>query len=109
MPIDKLDKRLDAGTFMKRNASAGRYRPIHTLFGAIKTDGSNLKIQQTSNRDMHFGPAVTCRLVIKLDMMELYINDYLMNLKRVKCKGQIGFMGSDNEGTFKNIKVWQSN
>jgi hypothetical protein len=41
--------------------------------------------------------------------MELYINDYLMNLKRVKCNGQVGFMGADDEGVFKNIKVWQSN
>jgi hypothetical protein len=72
-------------------------------------DGSNLKIQQTSSRDMQFGPTVTFRLVIKLDMMELYINDYLMNLKRVKCNGQVGFMGADDEGVFKNIKVWQSN
>jgi hypothetical protein len=32
-----------------------------------------------------------------------------MNLKRVKCNGQIGFMGADNELPFKNIKVWQSN
>ncbi|MHC4737051.1 MAG: hypothetical protein ACYTDW_21770 [Planctomycetota bacterium] len=58
---------------------------------------------------MQFGPTVTFRLVIKLDMMELYINDYLMNLKRVKCNGQVGFMGADDEGVFKNIKVWQSN
>ncbi|MHC4656529.1 MAG: glycoside hydrolase family protein, partial [Planctomycetota bacterium] len=78
-------------------------------FGEIKADGSNLKIQQTSSRDMQFGPTVTFRLVIKLDMMELYINDYLMNLKRVKCNGQVGFMGADDEGVFKNIKVWQSN
>jgi len=77
-------------------------------FGEIKADGSDLKIQQTSSRDMEFGPTVTFRLVIKLDMMELYINDYLMNLKRVKCSGQVGFMGADDEGAFKNIKVWQS-
>jgi hypothetical protein len=78
-------------------------------FGKIKADGSNLKIQQTTSRDMEFGPTVTFRLVIKLDMMELYINDYLMNLKRVKCNGQVGFMGADDEGAFKNIKAWQSN
>jgi len=77
-------------------------------FGEIKADGSNLKIQQTSSRDIEFGPTVTFRLVIKLNMMELYINDYLMNLKRVKCNGQVGFMGADDEGAFKNIKVWQS-
>ncbi|MHC4691786.1 MAG: hypothetical protein ACYS67_03510, partial [Planctomycetota bacterium] len=78
-------------------------------FGKIKADGSDLKIQQTSSRDMEFGTTVTFRLVIKLDMLELYINDYLMNLKRVKCNGQVGFMGADDEGAFRNIMVWQSN
>ena len=77
-------------------------------FGEIKADGSNLKIQHTSDRDMEFGPTAAFRLVIKLDMMELYINDYLMNLKRTKCNGQIAFMGADDEDAFKNIKVWQS-
>jgi hypothetical protein len=78
-------------------------------FGAVKADGSDLKIQQTTSRDMDFGPNPAFRLVIRLDMMELYINDYLMNLKRVKCNGQIGFMGAEDEGAFENIKVWQSN
>jgi hypothetical protein len=40
--------------------------------------------------------------------MELYINDYLMNLKRLKCNGHIGLMGADNVGAFENIKVWHS-
>ena len=78
-------------------------------FGAVKADGSDLKIQQTTSRDMDFGPVLKFRLVIRGDMMELYINDYLMNLKRVKCNGQIGFMGADGERALENIKVWQSN
>ena len=41
-------------------------------------------------------------------MMELYVNDYLMNLKRVHWNGQIGLIGAGHEGTFKNIKVWES-
>ena len=79
-----------------------------TLFGDIKSDGTDLKIHETINRNMDFGTTVNFRLVIKLDMTELYINDYLMNLKRVKCSGQIGFIGA-GEGVFKNIRVWQSN
>ena len=77
-------------------------------FGEIKADGSDLKVLQTSNRDMDLGPVLKFRLVIKSDMMELYINDYLMNLKRVRCNGRIGFMGADVAGAFKNIRVWQS-
>jgi len=78
-------------------------------FGEIKADGSGFKVRQTSSRDMDFGAVLKFRLVIRGDMMELYVNDYLMNLKRVSCNGQIGFMGADDAGAFKNIMVWQSN
>jgi len=78
-------------------------------FGAVKADGSHLNILQTTSRDMDFGPALKFRLVIRGDMMELYVNDYLMNLNRVKCNGQIGFMGADDERALENIKVWHSN
>ncbi len=77
-------------------------------FGEIKADGSDFEVRQTSRRDLDLGPVLEFRLVMKGDMMELYVNDYLMNLKRVKCNGQIGFMGAGNEAAFKNIKVWQS-
>jgi hypothetical protein len=77
-------------------------------FGTIKADGSNLKIQQTSNRDMDFGRTLSFRLVIKLGMMELYVNDYLMNLKRIRCNGKIGLIDTEDKGAFKNIRVWQS-
>jgi sucrose-6-phosphate hydrolase SacC (GH32 family) len=78
-------------------------------FGEVKADGGQLKILQTSRRDLDFGATLKFRLVIREDMMELYVNDYLMNLKRVKCNGQIGFMDAGNEAAFKDISVWQSN
>jgi hypothetical protein len=48
------------------------------------------------------------RLLIRENMIELYVNDYLMNLKRVSYNGRIGFMGDDRQGAFKDISVWQS-
>ena len=77
-------------------------------FGEIKADGSSLKIQQTSTRDMEFGPTVSFRLLVRADMMEFYLNDYLMNLKRIKCNGRIGLIDTEAESSFKNIRVWQS-
>jgi hypothetical protein len=74
-------------------------------FGEINADGSVLKITQTSGRDMDLGATLKFRLVIKDDMVELYVNEYLMNLKRVLCNGQIGFLG----GGFQDISVWQCN
>lgn len=58
---------------------------------------------------MDLGSVLNFRVVMKGDMMELYLNDYLMNLKRVRCNGQLGFIGADKETAFKNIKVWRSN
>ena len=78
-------------------------------FGEIKADGSDFKVRQTSSRDLDLGAVLKFRVIIRGDMMELYINDYLMNLKRVACNGQVGFMGADDEGAFKNVKVWHSN
>jgi len=37
-------------------------------------------------------------------MAELYVNDYLMNLKRLNWNGQLGFIG----GTIKNLRIWRS-
>ncbi|MCX6865553.1 MAG: hypothetical protein NTV46_04930, partial [Verrucomicrobia bacterium] len=78
-------------------------------FGEIKADGSGFKVLQTSCRDLDFGPLLKFRVVMKENMMELYINDYLMNLKRMNCNGRIGFIGADNMISFKNIKVWHNN
>ncbi len=58
--------------------------------------------------DSAVGKPYRFRLVIKLDMLELYINDYLMNLKRVQCNGRIGFISKKGKGPFSAIRVWRS-
>jgi hypothetical protein len=77
-------------------------------FGEMNADGSDFKVRQTSRRDLDLGPLLKFRLVLKRDMMELYVNDWLMNLNRVSCNGRIGFLGADDGTSFKDIKVWQS-
>lgn len=39
-------------------------------------------------------------------MMELYINEYPMDLKRVKWKGHISLIGTDGNA-LKNTEAWQ--
>jgi len=78
-----------------------------TSFGKMNADGSNSRVEQTSNREIDFGPTPTFRLVIKYNMMELYVNDYLMNLKRVKWNGYIGLIGAGGNA-MQDIRVWQS-
>lgn len=78
-------------------------------FGEIMADGSGFKVLQTSQRDLDPGPVLKFRLVMKRDMMELYVNDFLMNLKRMNCNGRIGVTGPDHAAAFRDVKVWQSN
>jgi hypothetical protein len=73
-------------------------------FGNIKADGGEFKPVQTSDRAIDFGAVIKFRLLIRENMLELYVNDYLMNLKRFACNGRIGFMGAD---MFKEVNVWQ--
>ena len=40
-------------------------------------------------------------------MAELYVNDYLMNLKRVKWNGRMGIISRDDDLP-KQVEVWQS-
>jgi len=40
-------------------------------------------------------------------MAELYVNDYLMNLKRVKWNGRLGIIGRTRSSP-KGVEVWRS-
>ncbi len=57
---------------------------------------------------MNFGNNLRFRVVAKHNMMEVYINDYLMTLKTIKCNGQIGFICGGDKNTFGRINAWQS-
>jgi hypothetical protein len=65
------------------------------LFGEIHVDGTGFKATQIANRALDLGASQKLRLVLKADMVEVYVNGYLMNLKRMKWDGQIGFIGID--------------
>ena len=63
------------------------FTPKLTKFGTVKADGSGLVIKQELDRDMNFGRDVRFRVVMKHDMMECYLDDYLVTLKRIQCDG----------------------
>ena len=65
---------------------------------------TGLKVTQTSSRDLDVGPRWKFRLVIQEDMLELYVNEYLMNLKRARWNGRIGFTGSPVEDSI--LTAW---
>ena len=77
-----------------------------TQFGTANLDGSGRSTGSTLTRDLDFAGEVNVRLVLKKDMIETYMNDYLMNTKRVKCNGRIGVIGQTGGNYLENIKVW---
>lgn len=76
-------------------------------FGRMKADGSESKVLQTIGRGLAFGPSPSFRLVVKHDMMELYVNDYLMNVKRFTWNGRLGVIGEAGRWPTR-LDVWQS-
>ena len=75
-----------------------------TAFGTMNSNGYNLKITVKINRDIDFNENSTVRLVFKRDMMEAYLDDYLVMLKRIKWTGKLGIIEQKNE--LSNIRSW---
>ena len=75
-----------------------------TAFGTMNSNGYNLKITVKINRDIDFNENSTVRLVFKRDMMEAYLDDYLVMLKRINWTGKLGIIEQKNE--LSNIRSW---
>jgi hypothetical protein len=65
------------------------------------------RVLQDCQRDLDLGGTPTFRLVVRNDMMELYVNDYLMNLKALNYDGRIGFL-EKGRSEVRDVTVWQS-
>jgi hypothetical protein len=75
-----------------------------TVFGTMKADGSNLRITVKIDRDIRFSEKSELRLVFKKDMMEAYVDDYLMMLKRMNWTGKLGTIGPARN--FTRVRSW---
>ena len=73
-----------------------------TEFGTMSAKGTDKGVKcghcGVIRRDVTFGPNATFRVLLKLDAIEVYCNDYLMQAKRFpeKWNGRIGLIGSDD-------------
>ena len=85
-----------------------RFRGGVVEFGTVKADGSDFQVSQVSDRSLAVGALQTFRLLFKGDMVELYLNDYLMNLKRLHWNGRLGFIGVNSGEAFQRVRVWES-
>lgn len=103
--------RIQCGVFFDHGDGQGQFLEIartRTSFGDVRADGSKVHVHQTIDRGLDFGPTAAFRLVIKFDMAELYVNDYLMNLKRVRGVQRIGLISADPTA-LRDVAVWRSN
>ncbi len=95
------------GFYFKINNDSGYvllFNRRETDFGIMKSDGSDLKISVKINRDIDFDENSSVRLVFKRDMMEAYLDDYLVMLKRMNWSGKLGIIGPKKD--FDNILSW---
>jgi hypothetical protein len=95
-----FDAGKDSGYFILFNRK-------ETLFGTMKSDGSDRKITVTINRDLVFPEHSVARLVFKDDMMEAYLNEYLVMLKRMPWSGKLGIISNTEE--VNHIRAWKHN
>ena len=95
-----FDAGKDSGYFILFNRK-------ETVFGTMKSDGSNRKITVTINRDLVFPEHSVARLVFKEDMMEAYLNEYLVMLKRMPWSGKLGIISNTEENN--HIRAWKHN
>ena len=87
-----------AGFYFEANSDSGYvvlFNKKETVFGTMNSNGTNLKITVRINRDLVFADKGSMRIVFKRDMMEAYLNDYLVMLKRMKWTGKPGVIGNN--------------
>ena len=81
-----------------------------TRFGEVSLNAQPLALsaRQTANRDLDLGTRQHFRILLNRDMMEVYVNDYLTILARVKNTGRFGLLTGTAPGGIENLQVWRS-
>ncbi len=99
-----------AGFYFEANSDSGYvllFNKKETVFGTMNSNGTNLKITVRINRDIVFADKCSVRIVFKRDMMEAYLNDYLVMLKRMNWTGKPGVV--EKVKNLNHIKAWIHN
>ena len=93
----------DAGTAVLFQAS-GRAE-----FGPVRADGTGFKPETMPDREMKFGSLARFRLVLKGELMEVYLDDVLVECFSLPAPatGRIGLICGDDPGSIGSLKAWQ--
>jgi len=86
------------------------FEQAQTLLGDVQLDSQPVKwtLRQSVNRDMDFGREQKFRIVLNRDMMEVYVNDSVTLLARVKNTGHIGVLTGDDPNSIRDLRIWRS-
>jgi hypothetical protein len=81
-----------------------------TRFGEVSLNAQPLalSVRQTANRDLDLGTRQHFRILLNRDMMEVYVNDYLTILARVRNTGRFGLLTGTAPDGIENLQVWRS-
>jgi hypothetical protein len=96
-----------AGFYFSINRDSGYvvlFNRKEAVFGTMNGNGTGLKISVKITRDIDFSEISLVSLVFKRDMMEAYLDDYLVMLKRINWTGKLGVVEKTNK--FKDIRAW---
>jgi hypothetical protein len=96
-----------AGFYYEINRDSGYvilFNRRETVFGTMKRNGTGLTISVRVNRDLVFPEKSRVRLVFKKDLMEAYLNDYLVMLKRMSWSGRVGLV--ENAVNADHVRAW---
>ena len=86
------------------------FEQAQTLLGDVQLDSQPIKwtLRQSANRDLDFGREQKFRIVHYRDMMEVYVNDWLTSLARVKNTGHLGVLTGDDPHSIRDVRIWRS-
>ena len=80
------------------------FNRTETVYGLMDPHGTVSAIFARVTHDLDYGPQGNVRLVFKHDLLEAYVNDYLVMVKRVYWNGKLGVVGP--EGAAKGFQAW---
>ena len=83
------------------------FERTQTRFGEVPLDAQPMKltVRQTANRDLDFGREQRFRVLLNRDMMEVYVNDYLTILARVRNTGRLGLLTGEDSRAIETPSV----
>jgi hypothetical protein len=92
------------------NAECVSFARGRTLLGTIALDAvdSPMISRQTVDRGLDFGEMQAFSVLLSSDMMEVYVNDYLMILARVRNTGMLGWRNAEGPHGVRDVRVWGS-